>query len=41
MDNSHVALVSVKLRADGFKKYRSVSPRCCNRSIPFYNTVFL
>lgn len=28
MDNSHVALVSVKLEASGFKKYR------CDRPIP-------
>ena len=28
MDNSHVALVSVKLRADGFKKCR------CDRPMP-------
>jgi len=28
MDNSHVALVAVKLDADGFKKYR------CDRPIP-------
>lgn len=28
MDNSHVALVAVKLKADGFQKYR------CDRPIP-------
>jgi DNA polymerase III sliding clamp (beta) subunit (PCNA family) len=28
MDNSHVALVSVKLEASGFKKYR------CDRPLP-------
>jgi proliferating cell nuclear antigen len=28
MDNSHVALVSVKLKATGFKKYR------CDRPMP-------